>query len=113
MALGKWLIFKETGSIIQIETGLNYYVSFDFSIKSYSIEELKTSSFYYTIATPQEAFEFLEAVYNKKVNAELKYLEDKKVSLINTQLKNLIKLNKDVVSNEQSDIESNNRFNKI
>ena len=50
MALGKWLIFKETGSIIQIETGLNYYVSFDFSIKSYSIEELKTSSFYSKIS---------------------------------------------------------------
>ena len=108
-----WLICKETGSIIQIETGLNYYVSFDLTIKSYSIEELKTSSFYYTIATPQEAFEYFEAVYNKKVNAELKFLEDKKVNLINTQLKNLIKLKKDVIFNEQSNIESDNRPAKI
>ena len=91
-----WLICKETGSIIQIETWLNYYVSFDLTIKSYSIEELKTSSFYYTIATPQEAFEYLEAVYNNKVNAELKFIEYKKVNLINTQLKNLIKLKKEV-----------------
>ena len=96
MELGKWLICKETGSIIDIKSGLNYYVSFDLNIKTYSIEELKTSSFYYTIATPQEAFEYLEAVYNKKVNAELKFLEDKKVNLINTQLKNLIKLKKEV-----------------
>lgn len=31
MALAEWLICKETG--------LNYYVSFDFCIKSYSINE--------------------------------------------------------------------------
>ena len=108
MELGKWLICKETGSIIDIKSGLNYYVSFDLNIKTYSIEELKTSSFYYTIATSQEAFEYLEAVYNKKVNAELKFLEDKKVNLINTQLKNLIKLKKGVIFNEQSNIKSDN-----